>query len=146
MTLIRTSRRMYPSVFNHLFNTELAGWRNAGFSTDDATVPAVNLLENDNFVQIELAAPGMKREDFKIELDQNLLTVSAELEEENAETRERYSRKEFSYKSFSRVFNVPAEILDGDQIQAVYKDGILLLTLPKREESKPKPSRLIEIQ
>jgi len=146
MTLIRTSNRLYPSVFNQLFNRELVDWNNAGFSADDTTLPAVNILEDENKIQIEVAAPGMKKEDFKIDLDQNRLTISADVTTENSETGERYSRKEFSYRSFRRLFNVPVETINGDQIQAAYKDGILLLTLPKRDELKPKPARAIEIQ
>jgi HSP20 family protein len=146
MTLIRTSNRLYPSVFNHLFNRELVDWNNAGFSSEDSTLPAVNILEDENRIQIEVAAPGMKKEDFKIDLEHNRLTVSAEISSENTESGEKYSRKEFSYRSFSRLFNIPVETIDGEQIQAAYKDGILLVTLPKREELKPKPSRAIEIQ
>ena len=146
MTLIRTNNRFYPSVFNQLFNRELVDWSNAGFSSDDSTLPAVNILEDDNHIQIEVAAPGMKKEDFKIDLDNNRLTVSAEVSTENSESGERYSRKEFSYRSFRRLFNIPVETINGDQIQATYKDGILLVTLPKREELKPKPARAIDIQ
>ena len=146
MTLIRTNNRLYPSVFNQLFNRELVDWNNAGFSSDDSTLPAVNILEDDNRIQIEVAAPGMKKEDFKIDLENNRLTVSAEVSTENSESGERYSRKEFSYRSFRRLFNIPVETINGDQIQATYKDGILLVTLPKREELKPKPARAIEIQ
>ncbi|MEI7830320.1 MAG: Hsp20/alpha crystallin family protein [Prolixibacteraceae bacterium] len=146
MTLIRTSNRLYPSVFNHLFNKELIDWSNAGFSSEDSTLPAVNISEDENRIQIEVAAPGMKKEDFKIDLEHNLLTVSAEISSENNESGERYSRKEFSYRSFRRQFNIPVETIDGEQIQAAYKDGILMVTLPKREELKPKPARAIEIQ
>ncbi|MEI7422665.1 MAG: Hsp20/alpha crystallin family protein [Prolixibacteraceae bacterium] len=146
MTLIRTSDRLYPAFFNNFFNRELIDWANNGFSAENTTLPAVNILEDENKIQIELAAPGMKKEDFKIDLDQNRLTVSAEIEEEKNETGERYSRKEFCYRSFRRQFNVPVETVNGDQIQASYKDGILTLTLPKREELKPKPARAIEIQ
>jgi len=146
MTLIRTNNRLYPSVFNQLFNRELVDWNNAGFSSDDSTLPAVNILEDDNRIQIEVAAPGMKKEDFKIDLENNRLTVSAEVSTENSESGDRYSRKEFSYRSFRRLFNIPVETINGDQIQATYKDGILLVTLPKREELKPKPARAIEIQ
>jgi HSP20 family protein len=146
MTLIRTSNRLYPSVFNQLFNREMVDWLNPGFSENDTTLPAVNILESENHIQIEVAAPGMKKEDFKIDLDNNRLTVSAEVSTENSETNERYSRKEFSYRSFRRLFNIPVETINGDQIQATYKDGILLVTLPKREELKPKPARAIEIQ
>jgi HSP20 family protein len=146
MTLIRTSNRLYPSVFNHLFNRELVDWNNAGFSSEDSTLPAVNILEDENRIQIEVAAPGMKKEDFKIDLEHNRLTVSAEISSEDTESGEKYSRKEFSYRSFRRLFNIPVETIDGEQIQAAYKDGILVVTLPKREELKPKPARAIEIQ
>ena len=145
MTLIRTSNRLYPSVFNQLFNRELVDWSNTGFSAEDSTLPAVNILEDENRIQIEVAAPGMKKEDFKIDLNQNRLTVAAEVTTENNESGERYSRKEFNYRSFRRLFNIPVETINGDQIEATYKDGILLVTLPKREEVKPKPARAIEI-
>lgn len=145
MTLIRTSNRLYPTVFNQLFNRELVDWNNTGFSAEDSTLPAVNILEDENRIQIEVAAPGMKKADFKIDLDQNRLTVAAEVSAENSESGERYSRKEFNYRSFRRLFNIPVETINGDQIEASYKDGILLLTLPKREELKPKPARAIEI-
>lgn len=146
MTLIRTSNRLYSSAFNHLFNRELVDWSNAGFSSDDSTLPAVNISEDENRIQIEVAAPGLKKEDFKIDLEHNRLTVSAEISLESTESGEKYSRKEFSYRSFRRLFNIPVETIDGEQIQAAYKDGILLVTLPKREELKPKPARAIEIQ
>lgn len=145
MTLIRTSDRLYPALFNNLFGRELMDWNNNGFSADNATLPAVNILENDDQIQIEVAAPGMKREDFKVDLENNRLTVSAEKEDQRNETNDRYARKEFCYSSFSRQFNIPVETINGDKIQATYKDGILLLTLPKREELKPKPARAIEI-
>jgi len=146
MTLIRTSNRLYPSVFNQLFNRELVDWSNAGFSADNTTLPAVNIMEDENRIQIEVAAPGMKKEDFRVDLDQNNLSVSADVTTENNEEGERYSRREFSYRSFRRHFHIPVETIDSEKIQASYKDGILFLTLPKREELKPKPARAIEIQ
>ena len=145
MTLIRTSDRLYPALFNNLFGREFLDWNNAGFSADNTTLPAVNILENADHIQIEVAAPGMKKEDFKVDLDNNRLTVSVEKEEEKNETNDRFARREFCYSSFRREFNIPVETINGDQIQASYKDGILLLTLPKREELKPKPARAIEI-
>jgi HSP20 family protein len=146
MTLIRTNNRLYPSVFNQLFNRELVDWTNAGFSAEDTTLPAVNILEDENGIKIEMAAPGLKKEDFKIDLDRNRLTISAEVTSEQSENNDRYSRKEFNYRSFRRLFNIPVETINGDRIEAAYKDGILAVTLPKREELKPKPARAIEIQ
>ncbi len=81
MTLIRTSDRLYPTFFNNFFNRELQDWANTGFSAENATLPAVNILEDENKIQIEVAAPGMKKEDFKIDLNHNRLTVSDETEE-----------------------------------------------------------------
>ncbi|MCE1198637.1 MAG: Hsp20/alpha crystallin family protein [Marinilabiliales bacterium] len=131
---------------NHFFNRELVDWSNAGFSADDTTLPAVNILEDGERIQIDLAAPGMKKEDFKIDLDRNRLTISAEMESQNEENNNRYSRKEFNYSSFRRMFTIPVEVVNSEQVQAQYKDGILTVTLPKREEVKPKPARSIEIQ
>jgi HSP20 family protein len=145
MTLIKTSDRLYPAFFNNLFSRDLLDWNNNGFTADNATLPAVNILEDENQIQIEVAAPGMKKEDFKVDLENNRLTVSAEKSEERNESNERYARREFCYSSFRRQFNIPVETINGDQIQATYKDGILALTLPKREELKPKPARAIEI-
>jgi HSP20 family protein len=133
-------------LLNQFFNKDILDWNSAGFSAEDSTLPAVNILEDENCIQIEVAAPGMKKEEFKVDLDQNRLTVSAESGEEKDESAGRYSRREFSYRSFRRQFNVPVETINGDQIQASYKDGILSLNLPKREELKPKPARAIEIQ
>ena len=145
MTLIRTSDRLYPSFLNHFFNGDVMDFNNAGFSADNTTLPAVNIFENEDQIQIEVAAPGMNKEDFKVDLENNRLTVSAEKEEEKNESNDRYTRREFRYSSFRRQFNVPVETINGDRIQAAYKDGILTLTLPKREELKPKPARIIEI-
>jgi HSP20 family protein len=124
----------------------LVDWTNAGFSAEDTTLPAVNILEDENGIKIEMAAPGLKKEDFKIDLDRNHLTISAEVTSEQSENNDRYSRKEFNYRSFRRLFNIPVETINGDRIEAAYKDGILAVTLPKREELKPKPARAIEIQ
>ena len=145
MTLIRTSDKLYPAFFNNLFSRELMDWNNAGYSAMDATLPAVNIREDGDRIQIDVAAPGMQKEDFKVHLDQNRLTVSAAKEEDTSDAGDRYSRKEFNYSSFSRQFNIPVETINGDQIQATYKDGILSLSLPKWEELKPKPAREIEV-
>jgi HSP20 family protein len=96
--------------------------------------------------EVEMAAPGMNKEDFKIELDNNTLTISSETKSENEEKDgERYARKEFSYQSFQRSFQLAKEVVDSDNIQARYENGVLKLSIPKREEVKQKPSRLINI-
>ena len=96
-------------------------------------VPAVNIHDNkDNYV-MELAAPGLKKDDFKINLDDQLLTISSEKKEEKEEQEENYTRKEFVFNSFSRSFTLPKTIVF-DKIKADYKDGILVVNLPKKEE------------
>jgi HSP20 family protein len=105
----------------------------------------VNVKEdNDNFM-IEVAAPGMTKEDFSINYDNGRLTVGSERKNEKKNEDENFTRREFSYQSFQRSFNVPENVISGDKISANYKDGILIITLPKREEVKPKPSREIKI-
>jgi HSP20 family protein len=98
-------------------------------------VPAVNIAENDNEFHIELAAPGLKKEDFKINLDKNILSVSAEKKAENNGETKKYSKREYSYNSFVRSFTLP-ETVDYSKIEADYTDGILKLTVAKREDAK----------
>ena len=95
---------------------------------------------------MEVAAPGFEKGDFKLEVDHDLLTISSEKKVEN-ETKdgEQFTKREFSYQSFSRSFTLP-NTADGERIEANYDNGILRITIPKKEEAKPKPSRVIEIQ
>jgi HSP20 family protein len=98
-------------------------------------VPAVNITERKDDYLVSLAAPGLKKEDFKIDVEGNLLTISSEKEEENEEKEEKYTRQEYSYSSFERSFTLPNEV-DKDKIDAHYQDGVLELVLPKKEEAK----------
>jgi HSP20 family protein len=98
-------------------------------------VPAVNIIERKEDYLVSLAAPGLKKEDFKIDLEGNMLSISSEKEEENEEKDEKYTRKEYSYSSFERSFTLPDEV-NKDKIDAQYKDGVLELVLPKKEEAK----------
>lgn len=107
-------------------------------------VPSVNIRENEENFLLDLAAPGLKKEDFKINLDNNVLTISSEMKEENEEKNEKFSRREFYFNSFSRSFTLPKTI-DLDKIKADYKDGILSIALPKREEAKVAINREIAI-
>lgn len=136
-----------PSLLNDFFtddwfNSSLANWRTAG-----ATLPAANVKEtNDDFI-IEVAAPGMKRDDFRVELDNNVLTISSEIEEsrEEKDKNDKYTRREFSYQSFQRSFSLPESKVEGGKISAKYTDGILHVTVPKKEEAKVKPARQITV-
>lgn len=100
------------------------------------TVPAVNVVETDKSFDMEVAAPGMKKEDFKVEVKEGMLMISAETKHEEEEKKENYTRREFSYSSFNRSFRLP-ENVKADNIVANYKNGILKLTMPKKVMSKP---------
>ena len=147
MTLIKTNRDLFPSfsnLFDDYFNTELGDWRRNNFSMTNTTLPKVNILEDDNRFVVEMAAPGMKKDDFNINLDQNLLSISSEKKVDNKEKNAKYSKQEFAYQSFQRCFTLP-EGADGEKISASYKNGILEVYIHKKEEAKPKPARTIAI-
>jgi HSP20 family protein len=148
MTLMKRTQNYYPSfpsLFDKFFEGNMMDWNNWNYSSTDTTLPAVNVKENDDAFMIEVAAPGMTKDDFKVNYDNGRLTISSERKNEKKNEAENYSRREFSYQSFQRSFNVPENIVSGEKISAQYKDGILNITLPKREEVKPKPSREIKI-
>ena len=145
MTLLRYND-LFPRFFDDNYTKEL----NQRFENKEqpmASVPAVNVKEEADAYQVEVAVPGMKKEDFKVEIDHDLLKISATRKETKNENQKegRYSRREFFYQSFERNFLLPKNQLNGDKIEARYEDGILHLTLPKLEEVKEKPARLIEI-
>lgn len=144
MNLVKSNPKVFfPSVMEELFKPDFMGGIQ-GFS--NSTVPAVNIKETETEFKIELASPGLKREDFKIEIDENVLSISSERKKELEEKSEngKYTRKEFSFSSFKRSFTLP-ETVNEEDIKANYQDGVLHLTLPKREEALPKPKRFIEI-
>jgi len=107
-------------------------------------VPAVNIAETDGHYHIELAAPGLKKEDFKVDLDRDVLTISAEHQNEQAENDKKYNKREYSYTSFVRSFTLP-DSADDDHIEAKYHDGVLKINVAKREEARS-ASRQIEIK
>lgn len=108
-------------------------------------MPAVNVNEKDKEFEIEMAAPGMKKSDFKIETENSTLTISSEKEEESEEKKEDYMRREFNYASFCRSFSLP-ENCSEDRISANYQDGILKVTIPKKVATREKLSRPIEVK
>ena len=135
-----------PGLFDDFFTRDLFDWGTSNFSGAGTTLPAVNVKETADTFEVEMAAPGMNKEDFKVELNNNVLTISSERKHEHEEKDgEKYSRKEFSYQSFQRSFTLAKEAVDADNIQARYENGVLKLSIPKREEVKQKPARLINI-
>src|ERR1700743_253181 len=115
--------------FNDVFDTILHGDKLV------SRVPAVNIAETENEFHIELAVPGLKKEDFKINLEKNILSVSAENKTENVEEGKKYSKREYTYNSFVRSFTLP-ESADQSKIAAEYTDGILKFNVTKKEEAK----------
>lgn len=139
---------MFPDMpfFNDFFSRDLWNWGLKNNSTTNTTIPAVNIRETAESFDVEVAAPGMKKEDFKVELDGNLLTIRSERQNrQEKKDGEKYSRQEFSYQSFQRSFDLPTNVVDAEHIEAKYENGLLHLVIPKREEAKQRPPRMIEI-
>jgi HSP20 family protein len=143
--LAKRNENYLPSFFDRFLNNELMDWGHSNFSSTNTSLPAVNVKETDDDFVIELAAPGMDKNDFKINFKNNVLTISSERKNQNEEKTDNYTRKEFSYQSFQRSFTVSDNAVLGDKISAKYNNGILNITLPKREELKPQPEREIKI-
>lgn len=136
-----------PFLVGNRFNREFDAFLPDRFygNTVSTSTPAVNIVEDKESFRIEVAAPGMKKEDFKINLNNNHLTISAQQPENKVnENGEKYARREFSYRSFQRTFTLPQSV-EGEKVEATYTDGILHVALPKREEAKVKPAREIAI-
>jgi len=135
-----------PSLFDRFFENDMFDWSNRNFSDTNTTLPAVNIKEDKDGFEVEMSAPGFEKGDFKIELNNSLLTISSEKKIEN-ETKEgqQFTRREFSYQSFSRAFTLP-ETVEGEKIAAKYENGILSINIPKKEEAKPKPVKQIKIK
>ena len=134
MKLIRSSLLpRTPSFFNDFFDDDRL-W-NPDFNDWTNTLPAANITEEKDAFTLELAAPGMKKEDFKIDLDNGLLVISSEKTDDKKEDKENFTRREFSYNAFSRSFRLPEFVLE-DKIKANYSDGVLTLTLPKDKKAK----------
>lgn len=136
----------FPGLFNDFLTKDLWNWGLDNNSPTGTTIPAVNIKENkDNFF-VEVAAPGMNKNDFKVELNGNTLLISSEKDyEASSNEEERYSTKEFSYQSFSRIFTLPKDVVDSKKIEAKYENGLLNLVIPKKEEAKQRGPRVIQI-
>ncbi len=135
-----TNRSFRPFFMNGLFDDDFFPVVN----TRSASLPAVNIREDDKRFILDLAVPGMDKKDLKIDINEDVLTVSSESKHESEDNREGYKRKEFSYSSFCRSFQIP-ENVNSEKIEANYRDGILTVTLPKMEEDRNKISRQISI-
>lgn len=143
MTLIR--RQLETPFFPDWLEDFFSGDVNPLTKSRLASVPMVNVFENDDEFRIELAAPGLKKEDIKISLENDIITISAEKEDNISKENEVCTKQEYSYMNFTRSFTLP-ETADVEKIKAKSEDGILKITISKKEEEKVKPPRKIEIQ
>ena len=145
MALVRRSQStLFPwlsDMLDDLFNVDIF----SDYPAVESSIPAVNIKETDKAYVIELAAPGLKKEDFEIELDNNVLTISYKKKEEKEEEDVTYTRREFYFTEFKRAFTLP-ETANLEKINAEYKDGILTVTIEKKEEAQVKPKKKIEIK
>ena len=149
MTLLRRNGSLLnqlPTLFDDFINRDNFNWRISNFSNTNTTIPAVNIKETADSYKVEVAAPGMTKNDFKVALEGDLLTISSEKSEQQEESEnQKFTRKEFSYQAFDRSFTLHKEVVDIDKIEAKYEDGVLSLLIPKKEEVKVKAPRLINI-
>ena len=140
------SNANFPNLSNWLddiFNRELPSVFTSNFNTG-ISLPKVNIKETADVFTVEMAVPGLKKSDFQLDLDNQILSISTEIKKENDSKEENYTRREFGYASFKRTFTLP-ESVDEEKINAKYEDGILSILLPKKEEAKQKPARTIRI-
>ena len=140
MSLTKRNEVMFPALMNELLRPDWFG----GTQNVRAAVPAVNIKENEENFELELFVPGRSKDELIIEIDDSVLTISSETKEEKEETKENFTRREFTLSSFKRAFSLP-ETVATDKIEASYNDGILKFNLPKKEEALPKPKRKIEL-
>ncbi|MCF1195350.1 MULTISPECIES: Hsp20/alpha crystallin family protein [Mangrovimonas] len=146
---LRTSQReqgTLPSLsswIDDIFNRDFGSDFLANFNTG-MTLPSVNIKENKDAYVVEMAVPGFNKSDFEVNVDNELLTISAETKTEKNEEEENYTRREFGYSSFKRSFTLP-DSADAEKINAEYVDGLLKVQIAKREEAKRKPAKKIEI-
>lgn len=144
MTLMRKMNSMFPSIWDE-FSEDL-------FDTSDLTLrggsilPSCNVKETKNSFEVQVAAPGMRKEDFKVEIKDNVLQISSERkqEREDRDVEGNYMRKEFGYTAFNRTFTLPQSV-KSEKISADYKDGVLNIHIPKKEEVIEKPAKQIQI-
>jgi HSP20 family protein len=131
-----------PSLFDEFFKPWNEWFDNGSTMSRTMQVPAVNITEEKDAYHVSLGVPGMQKEDFKIDVDGNMLTISSEKEESKEEKDKKFTRMEYNYASFSRSFTLPDEVAK-DKIEASYKDGVLNITLPRIETaSKPSATKI----
>ncbi len=139
MTLIKRNENypIWSNLFNDFFNQDWNDWSTRNFSQTNTTLPSVNIKEEADKFTVEMAAPGLTKSDFKIEIKHGVLSISSEKKNESETKEGLYSRKEFSYESFCRSFSLPTSV-ESEKVSAKYDNGILKIEIPKRDEAKIK--------
>lgn len=143
MTLLNVKRNNLPETnFSDILD-DFFNW-NTNSLYSRASSPSVNISENKEDYTLEVAAPGFKKSDFNVHIDNDLLTIEATREESKNDNEKNYTRREFSFSNFKRAFTLP-DVVEGQKADAKYDDGILSVTLPKKDEAKVKPVKQINI-
>lgn len=149
MTLVKRNSNLtnIPRLFDDFFVRDFFNQGTNDFSSSNSSMPATNIIETNSNFEVELAAPGMSKKDFQVELDNETLKIIGErkVEQEMAEDA-RFVTREYHYQSFQRSFHLSKKVVDASKIEAKYKDGILKILIPKKEEAKALPPRTIEIK
>ena len=130
--------------FDSFRKDEFPAWSRLNFASEDSTLPAVNVKETNDDFRLEVAAPGLQKKDFNVSVENGVITIYGERKNQEERNDNGYTRKEFSYQSFQRSFNLPDSV-DETKINAKYNDGILHLSLPKRHHSKTKQAKIIKV-
>ena len=142
----RGSYNQFPNfdgLLNELFTDDMSDALRSNYNKG-ITLPKVNIQEIEDAFKVDMAVPGLNKSDFSVRVDKDTLVISAEIKDREDKKENQFTRREFGYASFQRTFILP-ETVDGEKIEAKYKEGILSVELPKKEEAKPKPARAIEI-
>lgn len=140
MSIVKRNGLAFPELINEIFKPDWFG----GIENYSRHTPPVNIIDTETGFELELAIPGVKKEEISIEIDNGILTISSEEKIDKVENETTYLKREFSNASFKRVFTL-AKSIDSEAIKAEYVDGILTFVLPKKEEALPKPKRAITL-
>ena len=141
MNLIRKQNTWYPSIMDDFFNTN---W-NFDIPTYSNSLPAVNIKENDKEFSLQIASPGLNKEDFQVSFEENVLSIEVVKKDDVKKNNTDFTRFEFDYNSFKRSFTIP-ESVETSKIEALYLNGVLNINLPKKKEAQPLPKKLIKIK
>ena len=141
MNLIRKQNTWYPSIMDDFFNTN---W-NFDIPTYSNSLPAVNIKENDKEFSLQIASPGLNKEDFQVSFEENVISIEVVKKDDVKKNNTDFTRFEFDYNSFKRSFTIP-ESVETSKIEALYLNGVLNINLPKKKEAQPLPKKLIKIK